>query len=316
MSYLMILWHTLATYFRRKLGRRVQKIPLDAGASCPNRDGTLAHDGCIFCNAQGAGSGLLQRGLGIAEQWDYWQKKYTNTDANRDFLAYFQSFSNTYGTPTRLRELVQSVRALPNSVGLAIGTRPDCVDEEKLDILAGSGIGEVWIEFGLQSCHAKSLKVINRRHSVEDFTKAVHMANERGLKVCAHLMAGLPYESSDDFLQSVRFAVSLPISGLKLHSLYVCKGTMLETWYNEGKYKPLSMQEYIDILACALPIIPTHIVMHRLTGDPAPEECVAPSWTEHKRKLFTQLYHQMRRENTWQGSDADARDMRPEWFGR
>ncbi len=312
----MILWHTLATYFRNKFGKRVQKIPLDVGSSCPNRDGTLSHAGCIFCNARGSGSGHLAQGMSILDQWNYWQNKYSNTDANRDFLAYVQSFSNTYGPVEHLQALVQSVRTLPNSMGLAIGTRPDCVDEQKLDILANSGIEELWIEYGLQSCHDKSLKIINRQHGAEISEKAVQMAHERGLKVCAHLMAGLPGEGADDFIESVKWASSLPINGLKLHSLYVSKNSPLEHWYNAGRYKPLSMQAYIDILARALPLIPTHIVMHRLTGDPAPNECIAPNWTEHKRKLFTQLYHQMRNENTWQGSMADACTERPEWYGR
>ncbi len=312
----MILWHTLATYFRRKLGKRVQKIPLDRGASCPNRDGTLSSTGCIFCNAQGAGSGFLERGLSIEQQWDFWQKKYQKTDADRDFLAYFQSFSNTYGPSQDLEALVESVAKLPNSIGLSIGTRPDCVDEEKLNILANSGINELWLEFGLQSCHERSLQAINRHHSIKDSERAVYMAAERGIKVCVHLMAGLPNEDANDFLQSIKWAVSLPISGLKLHSLYVCKNSPLEKLYYEGKYKPLSMDAYINILTKALPLIPTHIVMHRLTGDPAPGECLAPTWAEHKRKVFTALYHEMRRANAWQGSLADAKDARPEWFGR
>ncbi len=312
----MILWHTLATYFRRKFGKRVQKIPLDRGASCPNRDGTLSKTGCLFCNAQGAGSGLLQRGLSIEKQWDFWQSKYQKTDANRDFLAYFQSFSNTYGPAHELQNLVQSVATLPNSIGLAIGTRPDCIDEQKIDILVNSGIDELWLELGLQSCHEQSLMSINRQHSVADSEQAVLMAAKRGIKVCAHLMAGLPGETAEDFLQSVRWAVSLPISGLKLHSLYVCNNSPLEHLYKQGRYKPLSMDAYINILTKSLPLIPTHIVMHRLTGDPAPEECLAPTWALHKRKVFTALYHEMRRENVWQGSLMDARDMRPEWFGR
>ncbi len=312
----MILWHTLGTYFRNKFGKRVQKIPLDCGASCPNRDGVLSHSGCIFCNVQGSGSGFLQQGMSINQQWEYWQAKYQKTDAKRNFMAYFQSFSNTYGPPQQVQKIVDIVRELPNSVALSIGTRPDCVDEEKLNILAHSGIDELWIEFGAQSCHDKSLTLINRQHSVIDSERAIIMAANRGLKVCVHLMAGLPGESAEHFLQSVRWAISLPISGLKLHSLYVCKKSTLEQWYYDGRYKPLSMQAYIDLLVQSLPIIPTHIVMHRLTGDPMPNECIAPEWTEHKRKLFTLLHHQMKRENVWQGSLADAKQAWPEWFGK
>ncbi len=312
----MILWHTLATYFRRIHGKRVQKIPLDAGASCPNRDGTLSTKGCLFCNAEGSGSGLLSQGIDIKKQWDYWQNKYQNTDAERDFLAYFQSFSNTYGPAKKLHHLVQSVEQLTGNVGLSIGTRPDCVDEEKLDILAACPLPEVWIEYGLQSAHEKSLKRINRRHSKAASEDAVHMAAERGLKVCVHLMAGLPKEDAEHFLESVRWATRLPIAGLKLHSLYVCQNSPLEKLYHRGEYTPLSQEAYVDVLATALALIPSHIVMHRLTGDPAPGECLAPHWALHKRPVFTALYHLMRLRNVWQGSAADVPQARPEWYGK
>ncbi len=312
----MILWHTLSTYFRRTLGKRVQKIPLDAGASCPNRDGTLSRDGCLFCNAQGAGSGLLGQGMDIATQWRFLQAKYVHTDANRDFLAYFQSFSNTYGTAARLQNLINAVRYLPNNVGVSIGTRPDCVDAQKLDILAACSLPEVWIEYGLQSCHNTSLVRINRQHSVKDAEKAIYMAAERRIKVCGHLMAGLPGESAEDFLDTVRWAATLPLNGIKLHSLYVCHQSPLEQWYAQGKYIPITMDAYVDMVARALPLIPTHIVMHRLTGDPAPGECVAPEWMLEKRPFFTALYHHMKERHLWQGCQNDAVQARPEWFGR
>ncbi len=310
-----MLWHTLGTYFRRNHGKRVQKIPLDAGASCPNRDGTLATGGCLFCNAQGAGSGLLQNGLPIAAQWDVWKSKYQKTDANRDFLAYFQSFSNTYGTASQLQALVDSVQDLEGNVGLAVGTRPDCVDAEKLDILAACDLPHVWIEYGLQSCHESTLQRIQRRHSVQDAEKAILLAAQRGLKVCGHLMAGLPGESAEDFLTTVRWALTLPLAGLKLHSLFVCYDSPLEQWYQEGRYIPLTMEAYVDMVAQALPLIPSTMVMHRLTGDPAPGECLAPAWTLEKRPVFTALIHKLRANNAWQGSQADVPHARPAWYG-
>ncbi len=316
----MILWHTLATYFRHTHGKRVQKIPLDAGASCPNRDGTLSSTGCLFCNAEGAGSGLLSQGIDLQSQWAHWKKKYQTTDAamgtERDFLAYFQSFSNTYGSAKYVQKLVHSVHSLPNNVGLSIGTRPDCVDHEKLDILAACPLPQVWIEYGLQTCHEQSLIRINRRHSKAASEDAVYMAAEKGLKVCVHLMAGLPHEDADDFLESVDWAIRMPIQGIKLHSLYVCHNSPLEKIYHAKKYTPLTQEAYVHILARALPCIPTNIVIHRLTGDPAPGECIAPLWTLQKRPIFTALYHLMRANNLWQGCAADAPSARPEWFGR
>ncbi len=311
----MMLWHSLATYFRRNHGKRVQKIPLDAGASCPNRDGKLAHGGCIFCDAQGSGSGLLQSGFPIKEQWDMWKNKYANTDDNRDFMAYFQSFSNTYGSPQRLEKLLLSVQDLEGNVGLSVGTRPDCVDTEKLSLLAQSSLPHVWIEYGLQSCHNRTLSTIQRRHTVQDSERAIYLAAEQGLKVCGHLMAGLPGESIQDFLQSVRWAVSLPLAGLKIHSLFICRDSPLEHWYRDGRYIPLEKEDYIHMLATALPLIPSHIVLHRLTGDPAPGQCLAPLWTLEKRPLFTALIHRLQGQGAWQGSAADVTEKRPEWYG-
>ncbi len=310
-----MLWHCLGTYFRRKYGKRVQKIPLDAGASCPNRDGTLAKQGCIFCNAQGSGSGLWHKGLTLQEQWNVWKDKYEATDSNRGFMAYFQSFSNTYGPSSRLMHLVETVQNLPENMGVSVGTRPDCIDNEKLDILARCNLPEVWIEFGLQSCHERTLDLIQRRHSVNDSEKAVRMAADHGLKVCAHLMAGLPGENTDDFLESVRWALTLPLAGLKIHNLYVSHDSVLKTWYANGHYTPLHSDDYIDMLARALPLIPSNIVMHRLTGDPAPGELAAPDWAEHKRPIFTALIHRLQGQKCWQGSEADVGSMRPQWYG-
>lgn len=165
----MVRWHTLAAYFRRKYGMRVQKIPLDAGSACPNRDGLLSTQGCIFCNALGSGSGLGGRGLSLAAQWQAWRQKYHAEDPDRLFLAYLQSFSNTYGSLERLQDLLRAVAALPDCRGLAVGTRPDCLSPAKLDALlragAEAGVAEIWLELGLQSAHDATLARINRGHT-------------------------------------------------------------------------------------------------------------------------------------------------------
>ncbi len=311
----MMLWHSLGAYFRHKHGKRVQKIPLDAGASCPNRDGTLAKHGCIFCNTNGSGSGLWQQGLSLSEQWNIWKNKYEKTDNNRSFMAYFQSFSNTYGPSSRLHNLVTHVQSLPKNMGLSVGTRPDCIDEEKITILANCNLPEIWIEFGLQSCHEHTLKYIQRRHTIADSEKAVRMAAAHGLNVCGHLMAGLPGENTTDFLATVRWALTLPLAGLKIHSLYVCHDSVLKDLYLNGQYTPLDKEDYINMLAKALPLIPSNIVMHRLTGDPAPSELLAPDWVLHKRPVFTALIHRLQGQKSWQGSQADVQDKRPEWYG-
>ena len=169
----MLLWHTLATWFRRRYGSRVQKIPLDAGATCPNRDGTLSREGCLFCNHEGSGSGLGLRGLSLAAQWQRWHTKYTATDPDRRFMAYLQSFSNTYGPVDRLRRLLTEIAALPGCMGVSVGTRPDCLDEDRVALLASIPLPEVWLELGLQSAHDATLRRIRRGHDAAASVRAV-----------------------------------------------------------------------------------------------------------------------------------------------
>ncbi|MDO5484373.1 MAG: TIGR01212 family radical SAM protein, partial [Desulfovibrionaceae bacterium] len=278
----MLRWHTLATWFRRRYGVRVQKIPLDAGAACPNRDGLLSRLGCLFCDAQGSGSGLGGQGLSLREQWRHWYDKYRATDPDRRFMAYLQSFSNTYGPVERLRAVLEEITALPGCSGISVGTRPDCLSPEKLDALAEAGqragIGEVWLELGLQSSRDATLARINRGHTAACAARAVTLGAERGLLVCGHLMAGLPGEDEAAFLESVDWAVSLPLAGIKLHNVFVPKGTGLARLWQGGEYAPLARDEYVDMLCAALPRIPSGIVIHRLQSDPAPGALLAPDW--------------------------------------
>lgn len=257
----------------------------------------------------------MARGVDIGAQWVFWQAKYRSTDSSRAFLAYIQSFSNTYGPAAALQRLLDAVSALPGNVGLAIGTRPDCVDAEKLDMLAACPLPEVWLELGLQSASDVTLARINRRHCRDDAERAVRMAAQRGIRVCGHLMAGLPGEDVEDFLASVRWAAALPLAGVKLHCLYVCQGSTLAGEFRRGGYTPLSRQTYVEALTRALPLLPSRVVIHRLTGDPAPGELLAPAWTLQKRDVFTDLYHSMRRQGLWQGCQADVPMGRPEWYG-
>lgn len=309
----MLLWHTLATWFRRRYGMRVQKIPLDAGASCPNRDGTLSRAGCTFCNADGSGSGL--GALPLSEQWARWRAKYTATDDDRLFMAYLQAFSNTYGPADRLRRLLDEVKRLPGCMGIAVGTRPDCLDEEKLALLAGCGLQEIWLEIGLQSASDATLARINRGHSVACAAETVRQAAAFGLQVCLHLMAGLPGEDEQDFLTSLDWALALPIAGLKLHNVYVPRGTALAAQYAAGAYRPLARDEYVDMVCAALPRIPSRIVLHRLQADPAPGELPVPVWAAEKRGIITDIRRALAARGLWQGCRADVPDARPAWYG-
>lgn len=297
----MLPWNALAPYLRSLYGQRVQKIPLDAGASCPNRDGTLSRHGCVFCNGEGSGSGFHAYGNDILSQWAFWQAKYAvNTKATK-FLAYFQSFSNTYCSVEKLSQTLERTASLPDIVGLSMGTRPDCLGAEKLRVLAACPLPEVWLELGLQSCHNATLQRINRQHDVAQAEQAVHEAAGMGIKVVGHLMAGLPGEGVEDFLHSVRWAAGLPLHGIKLHCTFVPRHTALARDYAAGKYVPLTQEAYVQAMVRALTLLPANLLIHRLTGDPTPEELVAPLWTRQKSDTINAIRRTMELYNLQQG---------------
>ena len=255
------------------------------------------------------------RGLDLRAQWDAWYTKYTTTDSDRLFMAYLQSFSNTYGPASRLAHLLEQVAALPGCRGIAVGTRPDCLDGEKLALLAGCGLDEIWLELGLQTCRDDTLRRINRGHTARQAEEAVRAALDAGLLVCGHLMAGLPGEDENDFLDGVDWAVSLGMQGLKLHNVYVPQGTELARQWRAGDYRPLARDEYVDMLCAALPRIPSTVVMQRIQADPAPGELLAPAWALEKRGIITDLRRALAARGLWQGCRADAAEARPEWYG-
>lgn len=313
-------YHPLATYFRHRFHQRVQKIPLDAGFTCPNRDGTLSTQGCIFCNPQGSGSGMGLQGMSIKEQWAFWREKFTLSRGSATFIAYLQSFSNTYGPLEKLEQTLAAIEALPDLAGLSIGTRPDCIDAEKLACIAKTAanpaIQEVWLELGLQSARDKTLARINRGHDFAAFKKAVHMAAEYRIKVCAHIIAGLPGESLDDFLYTVDQVNALPVHGIKFHNLYVAENTPLAEEWRRGEYRPLSEAIYIDTIVEALPRLRPEIVIQRLTGDPAEGELIAPVWTFSKGDILAAIAAELEKRNTWQGKalSEGQTGLPPLWF--
>ncbi len=321
-------YYQLATYFRHRFGCRVQKIPLDAGFSCPNRDGTLSFGGCVFCNPLGSGSGMGKNSTALSEQWAIWRSRYQHTRDAGIFIAYLQSFSNTYGPVEKLTETLNTIERLPGVSGLSVGTRPDCVDQEKLDRIADfaqrlapsspAGQSEVWVEFGLQSARDETLLRINRGHDFASFARATHMAAERGIKVCAHIIAGLPGETLDDFLYTVDSVNRLPIHGIKFHSMYVLEHTALAAMWRRGEYVPLTESEYVSAMVHALPRLRSEIIIHRITGDPTEEELLAPRWSTGKRSVMVGIANGLEMAQTWQGRELSAAQpvdsLPPLWF--
>jgi len=292
---------TLAEYLRRRFSLRVRKIPLDAGFFCPNRDGVLSFAGCSFCNPHGSGSGLGKQGLSLAQQWEYWKERLSRKHHAETFLAYLQSFSNTYGSIDKLRSVLSEIARLPDCIGLCLGTRPDCLGGEKLDLIASQPFSETWLELGLQSSNDETLARINRGHNAACFAAAVRQAADKDLAVCAHVIAGLPGETPEDFLETIRFLNGLPIRGVKLHNLYVCRGSTLAGDWRNGSYIPLSLASYADQVARAVAALRPDIVVHRLNGDPAPGELLAPDWAGRKTDVLNAVHAKLQARNVFQG---------------
>jgi radical SAM protein (TIGR01212 family) len=295
-------FYDLNTYFRNRYGERVHKISIDAGLTCPNRDGTIDRAGCIFCNAKGSGTGNFTRGYTITEQLENSKGPVIKRFKAKKFIAYFQSFTNTYAPFDTLKKIYDEALAVPDVVGLAIGTRPDCISGEILDLLqAYAEKYLIWIEYGLQSSHDPTLKRINRGHDVQAFEDAVLATAGRGIKISAHIILGLPGETRREMLATADYIAALPIDGIKLHLLYVIKGTALERLYKSGQYRCLERSAYIDLVCDVMERIPGHMVIQRLTGDPHKHELSAPLWALEKNENVALIRQRLEKRDTWQG---------------
>jgi hypothetical protein len=295
-------YNDLNTHLRDIFGCRVQKITVDAGLTCPNRDGTLSSGGCIYCNTRGSGTGAHAKGLSVTQQLINGKKTLSKRYKAKKFLAYFQSFSNTYAPLPTLQRLYDEALNIDDVVGLSIGTRPDCVNEPVLDLLQTYAERHlVWIEYGLQSASDATLDFINRGHDVQCFIDAVEKTKNRGIKICAHVILGLPYETRQDILHTATTIAKLGIDGVKLHLLYVVKGTRLEALYRQGEFKCLEQQAYVDLVCDFLERVPFEMVVQRLTGDPHRKELAAPAWSLKKTETLELVRKTLEKRDSWQG---------------
>jgi len=291
------------TYLREIFGERVQKISLDAGLDCPNRDGTISDRGCIYCDSRGSGTGaMIHRGLSIEEQIMEGRRNMGRRYGAKRFIAYFQSFTNTYAPALRLKQLFDEALSHPDMVGISVATRPDCVSHEILKLLGSYGKKHlVWIEYGLQSAHDVTLSRINRGHDVTCFKQSVYMAKNYGLNVCAHIILGLPGETREMMRQTALFLAGLPVDGVKIHLLYIVRDTPLAASYEKGEYRCLERDEYIDLVVDVLELLPPDMVIQRLTGDPIGVELVAPLWAKGKSETLEGIRERLAKRGTWQG---------------
>jgi len=291
------------SYLKEIFGERVQKISLDAGLGCPNRDGTISRKGCLFCDRKGSGTGaLIDEDLSIDDQIILAKEVIRRRYKARKFIAYFQSFTNTYAPAPRLKSLYDQALAHKGMVGLSVATRPDCVNSEILALIRSYQTDHlVWLEYGLQSAHDATLERIHRGHTVACFEKAVFMAAEQGINICAHIILGLPGEDREMMIETARYLSRLPIQGVKIHLLYVVKGTPLAEVYNKRGFECLGREEYVNLVVDALELLPADMVIQRLTGDPIPSELVAPAWAREKQTNLRSIQDTLERRDTWQG---------------
>ena len=295
-------YRDLNTYFRGLFGSRVHKVTVDAGLTCPNRNGTLSTGGCIYCNAKGSGTGAHQKGISITQQIERSKVRIARRFKTNKLMAYFQSFTNTYAPFAHLKALWDEALAVDDVVGLAIGTRPDCVEPAVIDLLESYARNHlIWIEYGLQSAHDQTLTLINRGHDFACFERTVAATRNRGINICAHVILGLPGESRRQMLETADTVAALGIDGVKLHLLYVVRGTALAAMYRKGHYQPLEQQAYADLVCEFIERLPDTMIIQRLTGDPHPHELIAPQWSLQKRETMELIDQRFAQKQTWQG---------------
>jgi hypothetical protein len=280
---------TLNSYLKEKFGCKVYKISIDGGFTCPNRDGTIDTRGCIFCSKGGSGDFAEDRNLSITNQIEAGKKRVAKKIKDGKYIAYFQAFTNTYASVKRLRELYTQAINHPDIVALSIATRPDCIDDSVLSLLDElNKIKPIFVELGLQTIHEETAKYIRRGYSLDVYDKAVENLHKIGINVVTHIIIGLPNETVDDILSSVKYVCKVT-DGIKLQLLHIIDGTDLADEYRQGKFDVLTLEEYTSIIKKCVEIIPEDVVIHRLTGDGAKKDLIAPLWSADKKRVLNTI---------------------------
>lgn len=308
-------YNHLNTYLKNKFGERTLKICIDGGFTCPNRDGKVATNGCIFCSEKGSGehiekfksNSLLEYNKldiqlkNIQNQIINYFNSYKAERANK-FIAYFQNFTNTYDSIENLKEKYDSSLIDNRIVALAVATRPDCINEEVCKLLASyKNKVDVWVELGLQTSNDETGKLINRGYTSNTFSKAVKLLNKYNIEIITHLMVGLPNESFDDIKNTIEFINKHNIQGIKIHSTYVVENTVLCKMYKNGSYTPISLDYYIETASYILTHINPKIIIHKISGDSPKDLLVAPSWNSHKKWIINGIDKYLIENDLWQG---------------
>lgn len=298
---------SLNSYLKNKFGCKVYKLSINAGLSCPNRDGSISYGGCIFCSEGGSGDFAADSILSITEQIEDAKSKVSGKIKDGKYIAYFQAFTNTYGPIDYLRKIYTEAISHPDIVAVSIATRPDCLSTEVLELINElNKIKPIWIELGLQTIHEHTATYINRGYNLQCFEEAIDNLNKIGVEIIIHIILGLPYETKNDMYATVKYVASKKVHGIKLQLLHVLKNTRLAYEYELNKFEVLTMDEYIELVANCLRFIPENIVIHRLTGDGPKALLVAPLWSSNKKLVLNSMNKYLSDNNIKQGTLIDS----------
>ena len=299
-------YHSLDYELKKMYGKKIYKLSINGGMSCPNRDGTLDTRGCIFCSEGGSGDFATSSDLSVTLQIEEAKKLIApklKDPTNASYIAYFQAYTNTYAPISYLQNIFTEAINHPDIIILSIATRPDCLSDDVLDLLSAlNRIKPVWVELGLQTIHEPSATYIRRGYPLSVFEVAVNRLHDLGITVIAHTILGLPNETKNDMLMTMEYVSTLPIQGIKLQLLHVLKGTDLGMLYEEGQFTDiLSLEDYVDIVISCLEHLPKDIMIHRITGDGPKKLLLAPLWSANKKLVLNRIHSQMKERDTYQG---------------
>lgn len=298
-------YHSLDYELKRQFGQKIYKVSLDGGMSCPNRDGTVGTGGCTFCSQGGSGEFAVGR-TGYPDVWEQIEQAKTRVhrkiSGEGKYIAYFQSYTNTYAPVDYLRTLFERAITHPDIVALSVGTRPDCLGDEVVALLKElNGQKPVWVELGLQTIHEKTAERIHRGYRLEVFEDAYRRLKEAGLTVVVHVILGLPGETKEEMLETVDYLGKIPVDGIKLQLLHILKGSQMAAEYEKNPFSLMELEEYLDLILTCVARLPQSVVIHRLSGDGAKALLVGPAWSANKKLVLNRMMQKFRENGIFQG---------------
>ena len=299
-------YHTFNYYLKNKYGCKVSKIIIDAGFTCPNRDGKKGYGGCVFCSEKGSGDSNIANTKDILTQYEENKKIMDNKWPNGLYIPYFQSYSNTYGPLKKIKEMLEPFLSMEEVCEISIATRCDCLSDETIRYLDSiTNIKPIWLELGLQTSNDNCGNRLNRQYNFADFISALNKLEKTNIKVCVHVMNGLPYETKEDMLQTIKDINHLKFDAIKIHMLHVIKNTSLGKEFIDRPFTMISRDEYIELVVKQLELIKPEVVIERLTGDPIKEDLLAPDWVLNKTTILNDIDKLMRKLDTYQGANYE-----------